>query len=118
MWEVWCSQQTYKRRHTMTERALVSELWMLLVCVSCLRILLTLGHYSAVADFVRSKPPGRKMVTRFSDNHVLFVCTHVCLAGHLRYQRFCVFLWGHREEKSNPSNIISFFIKFATDTSI
>ena len=61
----------------MTERALVSQLWMLLVCVSCLRILLTLGHYSAVADFVRSKPPGRKMVTRFSAILLIRVYIHV-----------------------------------------
>ena len=34
-----------------------------LVCGAVLRILLTLAHYQIVARFVRSKPPGRKMVS-------------------------------------------------------
>ena len=35
----------------------------LLVCGAVLRLLLTLAHYQMVARFVRSKPPGRKMVS-------------------------------------------------------
>ena len=40
----------------------VSIMLPLLVAGSSLRILLTLAHYRLVASFVRSKPPGRKMV--------------------------------------------------------
>ena len=36
----------------------------LLVCGAVVRLLLTLAHYQMVARFVRSKPPGRKMVSR------------------------------------------------------
>ena len=35
---------------------------LVLVAGSSLRLLLTLAHYHLVASFVRSKPPGRKMV--------------------------------------------------------
>ena len=35
----------------------------LLVCGAVVRLLLTLAHYQMVARFVRSKPPGRKMVS-------------------------------------------------------
>ena len=34
-----------------------------LLCGAVLRLLLTLAHYQMVARFVRSKPPGRKMVS-------------------------------------------------------
>ena len=35
---------------------------LVLAAGSSLRLLLTLAHYHLVASFVRSKPPGRKMV--------------------------------------------------------
>ena len=35
---------------------------LLVVVAGSLRLLLTLAHYHLVASFVRSKPPGRKMV--------------------------------------------------------
>ena len=34
-----------------------------LLCGAVVRLLLTLAHYQMVARFVRSKPPGRKMVS-------------------------------------------------------
>ena len=44
-----------------TERE-ISAMLPLLLAGSTLRILLTLAHYYLVAAFVKSKPPGRKMV--------------------------------------------------------
>ena len=34
---------------------------------------------------------------------ISYLFVHVCLAGHLRYQRFCVLFWRHRKEISNLS---------------
>ena len=49
----------------------------LLVCGAVVRLLLTLAHYQMVARFVRSKPPGRKMVSYnlqlYNFNHPMYM---------------------------------------------
>ena len=60
---------------------------LVLVAGSSLRLLLTLAHYRLVASFVRSKPPGRKMV-----GGEIRVCSSsdICDgAGYIRHQRIC-----------------------------
>ena len=60
---------------------------LVLLAGSSLRLLLTLAHYHLVATFVRSKPPGRKMVgARLEVAACLVLCDG---AGYIRHQRIC-----------------------------
>ena len=78
----------------------VSIMLPLLVAGSSLRILLPLAHYRLVASFVRSKPPGRKMVgghhsaaIRILDSYNMNVLSVLRLLQTSTYLQHCSVTW-------------------------
>ena len=75
-------------------------MWLVVVCFFFFRIMFTVAHYYLVAAFVRSKPPGRKMVWMLASEFIYDCVQHrYCILGYLRYQCVCMLLQRYRKGK-------------------